>query len=166
MGTPADAQPSRWQPGTVVAWLSRSAPPAPVMAWVAAGGRLVLEAQTPVPPNLAATLQPVQQATSGEPLLDAAALGRGRVLRWAAPLQPQQLPALLDADFPTRLHDALQPLPTPQRALAQTQQPQRGAASRLTTAPWPLAPWLIGLVLLLFALERWLATAPRRSTPA
>ncbi|WP_017169559.1 BatA domain-containing protein [Xanthomonas phaseoli] len=166
VGTPADAQPARWAAGTVVAWLSRSAPPAPVMAWVAAGGQLLLDAQTPVPPSLAATLQPVQQTAAGAPLLDAAALGRGRVLRWAAPLQPRQLPALLDADFPTRLHDALQPLPTPQRALAQTQQPQRDAGSRLTTTPWPLAPWLIGLVLLLFALERWLATAPRRATAA
>ncbi|KOR40663.1 hypothetical protein ADT25_18595 [Xanthomonas oryzae] len=163
VGTPNEALPARWAPGTVVAWLSQRAPPESVMAWVAAGGQVLLDAQTTLPPNLAATLQPVQQATSSEPLLEAAALGRGRVLRWAAPLQPQQLPALLDADFPTRLHDALQPLPTPQRALAQTQQPQRGAASRLTTAPWPLAPWLIGLVLLLFALERWLATALRRA---
>lgn len=166
ISTQANAQPSRWGPGTVVAWLSRSAPPAPVMAWVAAGGQLLVDAQTPLPPNLAATLQPVQQTASGAPWLDAAAFGRGRMLRWAAPLQPQQLPALLDADFPTRLHDALQPAPTPQRALAQTQHPQRGAAARLTTTPRPLAPWLIGLVLLLFALERWLATAPRRATPA
>ncbi|MCF5961119.1 hypothetical protein L2231_23825, partial [Xanthomonas perforans] len=166
ISTPANAQPSRWGPGTVVAWLSRSAPPAPVMAWVAAGGQLLVDAQTPLPPNLAALLQPVQQTASGAPWLDTAALGRGRVLRWAAPLQPQQLPALLDADFPTRLHDALQPAPTPQRALAQTQHPQRGAAARLTTTPRPLAPWLIGLVLLLFALERWLATVPRRATPA
>ncbi|PPT95607.1 BatA domain-containing protein [Xanthomonas arboricola] len=165
-GTPADAQPARWAPGTVVAWLSRSAPPAPVMAWVAAGGQLLLDAQTTIPPNLVATLQPVQHTASGEPLLDAAALGRGRLLRWAAPLQPQRLPALLDADVPTRLHEALQSIPAPQRALAQTQQPQRGPAIRLASAPWPLAPWLIGLVLLLFAVERWLATAPRRSSAA
>ncbi|MBB4594800.1 BatA domain-containing protein [Xanthomonas cannabis] len=166
VGTPAAAQPARWTPGTVVAWLPHSAPPAPVMAWVAAGGQLLVDAQTPLPADLAATLQPVQQAASGEPVIDAAALGRGRVLRWAAPLQPQQLPALLEADFPTRLHDTLQPAPTPQRALAQTQQPQRGAGIRLTTPPWPLAPWLIGLVLLLFALERWLATSPRRANAA
>lgn len=91
VGTPADAQPSRWQPGTVVAWLSRSAPPAPVMAWVAAGGQLVLDAQTPLPPNLAATLQPVQQATSGEPLLDAAATAGAAGCRFPHP--PARRPA-------------------------------------------------------------------------
>ncbi|KQR09077.1 MULTISPECIES: BatA domain-containing protein [Xanthomonas] len=165
VSAPADAAPARWTPGTVVAWLSPTAPPAPVLEWVAAGGQLLLDARTPVPPALAAPLQPVLE-TQGQPVLDAAAFGRGRLLRWAAPLQPQQLPALLDAGFPTRLHAALQPPPIPQRALAQTQQPQRGGAIRLTTPPWPLAPWLVGVVLLLFALERWLATAPRRSSAA
>jgi hypothetical protein len=166
VSTPADAVPARWVPGTVVAWHSHSAPPAPLIAWVAAGGQLLLDAQTPAPPALAGPRQPVLQDAHGAPLIEAAALGRGRILRWAAPLQPQQLPALLEADFPTRLHDALQPAPAPQRALAHTQQPQRGSAIRLTSAPWPLAPWLIGLVLLLFAGERWLATAPRRSNAA
>ncbi|KQQ82515.1 hypothetical protein ASF73_19710 [Xanthomonas sp. Leaf131] len=167
VSAPADAAPARWAPGTVVAWLSHSTPPAPVLAWVAAGGQLLLDVQTPAPPALAVPLQPVLQDTHGAPLIDATALGRGRLLRWAAPLQPQHLSALLDADFPTRLHAALQAPPAPRRALAQTQQPQRSpAAIRLTTAPWPLAPWLIGLVLLLFAAERWLATSPCRSGAA
>ncbi|NHF68342.1 BatA domain-containing protein [Xanthomonas hortorum] len=167
VSAPDAAVPARWAPGTVVVWLSHSAPPAPVIAWVAAGGQLLLDAQTPAPPAPAGPRQAVLQDAHGAPLIDATVFGRGRLLRWSAPLQPQHLPALLDADFPTRLHDALQPVPTPQRALAQTQQPQRGpAAIRLTTAPWPLAPWLIGLVLLLFAAERWLATSPRRSNAA
>lgn len=166
VGTPGDAAPARWAPGTVVVWLAREVPPAPVMGWVAAGGQLLLDAGTPLPRGLATPLQPVLEDAQGTALIEASTLGRGRLLRWAAPLQPQRLPALLDADFPTRLHDMLQPAPLPQRALAQTQQPQRGAAIRLTTAPWPLAPWLIGLVLLLFALERWLATAPRRGAVA
>ncbi|MBB3813155.1 hypothetical protein FHY13_001461 [Xanthomonas arboricola] len=166
VGTPADAAPARWPAGTVVAWLSQRPPPAPVIAWVAAGGQLLLAAQTPAPHALAGPLQPLLQDAHGAPLIDASAVGRGRLLRWAAPLQPQQLPALLEADFPTRLHDALQSVPAPQRALAQTQQPQRGPAIRLANAPRPLAPWLIGLVLLLFAVERWLATAPRRGTAA
>ncbi|WP_349656585.1 BatA domain-containing protein [Xanthomonas sp. 10-10] len=165
VGVPAEAVPARWAPGTVVAWLSSTAPPAPVQDWVAAGGQLLLDAGTPVPPALAAALQPALDL-QGQPVLDAAAVGRGRLLRWATPLQPQQLPALLDADFPTRLHAALQPPAIPQRALAQTLQPQRGSAIRLSTPPWPLASWLIGAVLLLFALERWLATAPRRSSAA
>ncbi len=165
VGVPAEAEPARWAPGTVVAWLSSTAPPAPVLDWVAAGGQLLLEAGTPVPPALAAALQPALDL-QGQPVLDAAAVGRGRLLRWATPLQPQQLPALLDADFPTHLHAALQPPAIPQRALAQTLPPQRGSAIRLSTPPWPLASWLIGAVLLLFALERWLATAPRRSSAA
>ncbi|QHG88919.1 MULTISPECIES: BatA domain-containing protein [Xanthomonas] len=163
--TPAAAQPPRWAPGTVVVWLSPSAPPESVIAWVAAGGQLVLQAQASVPAALAAPLQAVPE-TDGEPLLEAAALGRGRVLRWTASLQPQQLPALLDADFPARLRTAVQPPPTPHAAPAQTQQPQRGAAIRLNLPPQSLAPWLVGLVLLLFALERWLATAPRRNAAA
>ncbi|MCE4373004.1 BatA domain-containing protein [Xanthomonas hortorum] len=167
VSAPDAAVPARWVPGTVVVWLSHSTPPAPVIAWVAAGGQLLLDTQTPAPRALAGPRQAVLQDAHGVPLIDAIAFGRGRLLRWAAPLQPQQLPALLDADFPTRLHDALQSTPAPQRALAQTQQPQRGpAAIRLTTAPWPLAPWLIGLALLLFAAERWLATSPRRSNAA
>ncbi|MCC4621743.1 BatA domain-containing protein [Xanthomonas cassavae CFBP 4642] len=163
--TPAAARPSRWAPGTVVVWLAASAPPAPVIAWVAAGGQLVLQAQAPVPAALAAPLQALTE-TDGPALLDAAALGRGRVLRWTAPLQPPQLPALLDADFPARLRAALQAPPTVQAAPAQTQHPQRGATLRLNMPPQSLAPWLIGLVLLLFALERWLATAPRRNAAA
>ncbi|MBB4133326.1 BatA domain-containing protein [Xanthomonas sp. 3075] len=166
VSSPADAAPSRWPSGTVVVWLSHRAPPAPVIAWVAAGGQLLLDAQTPLPSTLATALQPLLQDAHGTPLIDAAAYRRGRLLRWAAPLMPQQLPALLDADLPTRLHDALQPAATPQHALAQAVQPQRGTAIGLTTAPWPLAPWLIGLVLLLCAVERWLATAPRRSGAA
>ncbi|PPT84612.1 hypothetical protein, partial [Xanthomonas arboricola] len=166
VSTPGAAEPARWPAGTVVAWLSQRPPPAPVIAWVAAGGQLLLDAQTPAPPALAVPLQALLQDAHGAALIDAATVGRGRLLRWAAPLQPQRLPALLDADFPTRLHDALQSIPAPQRALAQTQQPQRGPAIRLASAPWPLAPWLIGLVLLLFAIERWLATAPRRSNAA
>ncbi|MFO3706850.1 BatA domain-containing protein [Xanthomonas codiaei] len=162
---PAAAQPSRWAPGTVVVWLSPGAPPAPMLAWVAAGGQLVLQAQAQVPAALATPLQALTE-TDGAALLDAAALGRGRVLRWAAPLQPPQLPALLDADFPARLRAALQPPPTVQTAPAQTQHPQRGATIRLDLPPQSLAPWLIGLVLLLFALERWLATAPRRNAAA
>ncbi|KHL57984.1 BatA domain-containing protein [Xanthomonas cannabis] len=168
VATPAAAVPARWAPGTVVAWLSHSTPPAAVMAWVAGGGHLLLEARSPAPPALAAPLQPLPDS-QGPPLLEGATLGRGRVLRWVAPLQPlqpQQLPAVLEADFPNRLRAALQPPPLPQRAPAQTQQPQRGAAIRLTTPPWPLAPWLIGLVLLLFGIERWLATAPRRRLAA
>ncbi|MFC7520301.1 BatA domain-containing protein [Xanthomonas populi] len=167
VGAPDTAVPARWPPNTVVAWLPHSAPPAPVIAWVAAGGQLLLDAQTSAPAALAGPPQPMLQDAHGAPLIDATAFGRGRLLRWAAPLQPQQLPALLDADFPTRLHDALQLTPAPQRALAQTHQPERGpAAIRLTTAPWALAPWLIGLVLPLFAIERWLATASRRSEAA
>ncbi|CAG2082321.1 BatA domain-containing protein [Xanthomonas arboricola pv. juglandis] len=166
VSAPSAAEPARWPAGTVVAWLSQRPPPAPVIAWVAAGGQLLLDAQTPAPPALAGPLQALLQDAHGAALIDAATVGRGRLLRWAAPLQPQRLPALLDADFPTRLHDALQSIPAPQRALAQTQQPQRGPAIRLANAPWPLAPWLIGLVLLLFAIERWLATAPRRSSAA
>ncbi|MCC4585510.1 BatA domain-containing protein [Xanthomonas sp. NCPPB 1067] len=160
--TPAAAQPARWAPGTVVIWLSSTPPSASVIAWVAAGGQLVLGAQAPVPHASAAPLQAVGEP-DGDALLDAAPLGRGRLLRWSAPLEPQHLPAVLEADFPARLRTALQPPPTPQTAPAQTQSPQRGAAIRLRVPPQSLAPWLIGLVLLLFALERWLATAPRRN---
>lgn len=47
VSAPDTAVPARWAVGTVVVWLSHSAPPAPVIAWVAAGGQLLLDAQTP-----------------------------------------------------------------------------------------------------------------------
>ncbi|MCC8684397.1 BatA domain-containing protein [Xanthomonas campestris pv. raphani] len=166
VSTPETAVPSRWAPGTLVVWLPQRAPPASVIAWAAAGGQLLLAADTPLPSSLSAPLQPLLRDAQGARVLDAAALGRGQVLRWAAPLQPQPLPVLLDADFPTRLQEALQPRPTPQRAVAQAVRPVRGPAIRLSIDPQPLAPWLIGLVLLLFGIERWLATGPRRGRAA
>lgn len=123
VSTPETAVPSRWAPGTLVVWLPQRAPPASVIAWAAAGGQLLLAAGTPLPSSLSAPLQPLLRDAQGARVLDAAALGRGQVLRWAAPLQPQPLPVLLDADFPTRLQEALQPRPTPQRAVAQAVRP-------------------------------------------
>ncbi|WP_031340211.1 hypothetical protein, partial [Xanthomonas maliensis] len=161
------AQPDRWPAGTVAMWLSVTPPPPAVLRWVEHGGQLVLAADTPLPlPPAPAPLQPLLSNRDGSPLLDARAHGQGRVLRWAAALQPQRLPALLEADFPTRLQEALQVDAPAARAFARTLQPSTGSAIQLDTPPRPLATWLIALVLLLFALERWLASAARREALA
>ena len=75
--------------------------------------------------------------------------------------QPASLPVLLDANFPNDLRAVLQAAPTPRRAPAATMQPGIGA----TPYPQPateLSHWLLLAIALLFLLERWLASAPRR----
>lgn len=99
----------------------------------------------------------------GAVLLEQRAQGRGRLLRFTAPLSVDALPAVADADFPHRLQQILQPVPVPALAAADEQVPLTGALA----APQPpreLSAWLIALIVLLFALERWLATSPRRRT--
>ena len=94
--------------------------------------------------------------------MEGAAFGRGRVLRFAKPLVPAQMPVLLEGDFPQRLRTALEPAPAmPTRVSAVDHAPTTGAAA-FPPSPRDIAPWLMLLILLVFAIERWMATRPRR----
>jgi hypothetical protein len=149
---------------TVLVWFTAEPLPAPLMAWVAQGGTLILAADQALPHSS----QPVSlwQNAAGDALLQATVHGNGRLLRFTQPLQPAQLPELLDAEFPQHLRDALQaPAPPAVRADARSYRPQTGAQP-YPHAPDPLQPWLALLLALLFLCERWLATGRREGGQA
>src|SRR5690606_20761266 len=98
---------------------------------------------------------------AGNPVIERVIGDNAQWLRWATPLQPAAMPVLLDAGFPQRLREVLQPPPLPTQALAATMQPDTGAE----VPPPPareFASWLAFAITLLFLLERWLASARQR----
>ena len=91
------------------------------------------------------------------PWLPLAGLGA----RLAAPLQPADLPAVLDADFPRRLHHLL--FHREQAAAGADAASLAPTADPALLAPPPLVldHWLALLAALLFLAERWLANGRR-----
>lgn len=147
------------EPARPLAWLAPGDLPAPLLAWIRAGGTALVDAQATWP--LAADGTPVWRDDAGRPLAHAAALGRGRIVQLTQALSPATLPALVQADFPERLRALFEPAPAaPTRADAAAYAPVPGGASFPET-PRDLSPWLLWLVAALFALERWLASGRR-----
>jgi hypothetical protein len=144
---------------SVRVWLSAKPVPADTLRWAAAGGRLLVDARTPLPQ--AAQRTPLWHDDNGAPVLEQISSTQGRWWRWATTLDAAAMPALLEADFPQRLRALLQPAPAPGRAYAAQMQTASGAPGYPQPAR-ELAPWLIAAIALLFLLERWLASAPRR----
>lgn len=140
-------------------WLVPGALPARVRDWIDNGGRALLAADVDAP-ELAKSA-PLWRDGQGDALVRGAPLGRGRIMQLTRALSPDAMPQLLEADFPDHLRALFEdPAPAPARAAASAYAPTTG------TPPWPetprpLAPWLIALVALLFAVERWLASGPR-----
>jgi len=140
-------------------WLSATPVPDALQAWARAGGRLLVDARTPVPDNTQRL--PLWRDDSGAPVIEQVDGHHGQWLRWAAPLQPATMPALLDAGFPQHLRDLLQAPPVPTRAPAAAMPPDSGAGAWPQPAYEPV-PWLVAAIALLFLLERWMASARRR----
>jgi len=153
-----DAVPEQGQVGV---WLADAPLPAAWQAWVQAGGS-VLAVSTKAATGTGTT---VLQDAGGKASVMRHALGRGQVLRFTAALSADALPILREPSFPRRLLEQLHPLPPPQLAPAAVQAPLTGASPPLAQ-PRDLAAWLLVLIVLLFALERWMATAPRRGAGA
>lgn len=153
-----DAVPEQGQVGV---WLADAPLPAAWQAWVQAGGS-VLAVSTKAATGMGTT---VLQDAGGKAAVMRHALGRGQVLRFTAALSADALPTLREPSFPRRLLEQLHPLPPPQLAPAAAQAPLAGATPP-QTQPRDLAAWLLVLIVLLFALERWMATAPRRGAGA
>jgi hypothetical protein len=140
-----------------LAWLGDDWPQA-VGSWIERGGTaLVVE-----PDEARGTI--LWRDADGDPLARVEALGRGRIVRLAVPLDPASLPALLDADFPDHLLALLQGPPSaPTRARADALRPLHDptithvgrSAHRPVRA---LDAWLVVLIAALFLLERLLAT--------
>lgn len=143
--------------GQVGVWLDNAALPATWQTWVQNGGSVLVTDAAAAPGSGV----PVLRDASGSVAMTRHALGRGQVLRFGQGLSPATLPILREADFPRRLLDLLQPVPVPQVASAVTQRPLTGAAPP-AAQPLDLSFWLLALVVLLFALERWMATSARR----
>ncbi len=160
----SDTLPFTGNDRTVRLWLSSKPLPSELTAWAGNGGRLLADARTPVPAD--AQRQPIwRDDATGALLLERISTGDGQWLRWASALDPALMPALLDPTFPSQLQRHLQPVPTPRRALAENLHPDTGGAAYPQPAR-ELAPWLVLAIALLFLLERWLASAPRRRRPA
>ncbi|MGH8032760.1 MAG: BatA domain-containing protein [Luteimonas sp.] len=136
-------------------WLAAGALPEVVRDWIAAGGSALIAADAVLPTTTMATTR--WRDDNGIALVRESALGRGRVLQWARPLSPVAMPQLLDARFPQHLRALFAAsVPAPGRVDAQDYAPLTGATAFAET-PRPLDGWLIALIALLFAIERWLA---------
>lgn len=147
-----------------LAWLVPGPVPVDVLAWARGGGTLLIDAQATIadPPGMA----PLWRDAEGTTLVEGAAFGRGRVLRLTKPLTPADMPVLLDGAFPRRLRALFAPAaPPPSRVFATLHAPTTGAAAS-PPVPRDLQSWLLGLIVLAFALERWIATGARRGVAA
>lgn len=153
----ASSHPPR--PGTLVAWGSTAVPSTAWLDWVRDGGQLLLVSPIRWPIDSPPAAE--WRDTRGEVLLSSAALGRGRLWRWSGSLDPATTPRLLDPAFPADLARHLRPTPSPARAAA------ADFAPLVRVRQWPrppagLVPGAALLIALVFALERWMATSPRR----
>lgn len=147
----------------VVFWLAGEPSPA-LLRWVEDGGIALLDTATP-DQSLQGPAEVLARDARNAPLLHARSHGRGRLLSFAAPLQPQALPLLLDSTFATLLLSHLQASPSPpDRAAAASVAPLTGAV-RADAAPRPFASWLLLVVALLALAERALSLhSARRRT--
>lgn len=158
LATATDTAPAQ---GEIGVWLSAAPLPPPWQAWLEGGGTLL--SSQPGPPATAETV--VLRDAQGQPAISERRVGNGRRLRVHAALAPAALPLLAEPAFPQQLLALARPPAVPQSVDAAAHAPLTGANA---PAPQPrdLAPWLLGLIVLLFALERWLATSPRRGASA
>lgn len=131
--------------------------------WTESGGSLMVGAGTALPKTPADVIWRDEQ---GNAVLTSRALGKGRVLQWQRDLNRQALPLLEHGDFPERLLAVIQsPSRQPGSALVQDLLPLPGAAHP-PAAPQPLTPWFVLAAVLLFVLERLLASGRSRWSAA
>lgn len=142
-------------------WLAPGALPQSVLQWIESGGTALLDAQAEAPTGDAMSVR--WRDADGTALVEGAALGRGHVLRFTRPLQPAEMPSLLEADFPQRLRALFEsPPPAPTRVAARDYAPLTGGAA-YPLPPRDLQPWLALLIALVLLAERWLASRANRA---
>lgn len=142
-------------------WLAPGPLPAAVGEWIRQGGIALLAAETEY--EFPATGSVYWRDEIGAPLVEGAALGRGRVLRFTRAFSPAAMPQLLQPEFPRNLRNLFAtPAPAPARVTARDYAPMTGAAS-YAQPPRDLQPWLALLIAALLLIERWLATRRSRA---
>lgn len=141
-------------------WLAPGPLPAEIIGWIERGGTALLDVDVAFEFPTGRTVY--WRDAVGTPLVEGAALGKGRVLRFTRLFNPSAMPQLLEPDFPRQLREILQaPGPAPSRVMARDYSPLIGGAS-YAQPPRDLQPWLALLIVLLLFAERWLATRPSR----
>jgi hypothetical protein len=153
----AGALPER---GEIGAWGRDDALPPPWQAWLHAGGT-VLTAAKPLPEAAVLLRSP-----EGTPLLWQQRIGHGRLLSLPGDWSVASNAALRDPALPRSLLLVLQPPPPPRLGDAADHAPQRAALPAATPPLREPTAWLAVLIVLLFALERWMASSARRRVPA
>jgi len=144
-----------------LAWISTGDVPGDLREWTRNGGTLLLDVDAKI--DGVAAWTPLWRDESGATLIEGAAYGRGRALRFTRALAPQAMPQLLDPTFPQQLRAVLEPpAAAPSRVVAAEHEPLTGGPT-FAIAPRDLQPWLALLIALVFLLERWLATSSRRA---
>jgi hypothetical protein len=158
--SPARAATTAPDDGQLGVWLATEPLPTVWQAWVQQGGSVLVASG-----SAGTGWMPVLRDAQGASVLEYRPEGRGRLLRFTAALSPPELPALRDPDLPRQLLGVIAAPAAPTLAPAATQLPLRGGSAPLP-APRELVPWLLALIVLLFALERVMATSPRRGAGA
>ena len=143
-----------------VAWFVPGAMPQALLHWIEQGGEALLASEVDVA-MLDHALRVAWRDENGNALVESAAMGQGRILRFTRPLQPAAMPQVLDASFPARLQALFDVSPLPSRRPAEIATP-RATLPSWTQSPRDLQPWLALLIALLVLVERWLATSARR----
>lgn len=141
-------------------WLAPGPLLEPVLTWIRAGGTALVAVDTRAPVD--GETRVAWRDDRGEPLAVSGRLGQGRVIRLTRPLEPAAIPQLVEPAFPDDLARILSPPPAPARVPAAEHAPLAGAAS-YAQPPLDLRSWLALMIVLLFAVERWMATRPRRA---
>ncbi|MEX5406648.1 BatA domain-containing protein [Stenotrophomonas sp. WED208] len=152
-----DAVPER---GEIGVWSRSDALPAHWQAWLRDGGR-VMTAGKP-----AASASILLRDAQGAPLLWQQRIGHGYLLALPGDWNAASNAALRDPQLPRALLLALQPPTAPRLGDARDQAPRRTALPVATPLQREPTPWLLLAILLLFALERWMASSSRRRGPA
>jgi len=143
-----------------LAWLAPGALPAAIEDWISGGGIALLDSDTTFESNAARIV--LWRDELGQPLVEGAAHGKGRVLRLTRALTPAEMPQLMEPDFPRQLRALFDtPPPAPTRVAANHYSPTLGGET-YPQSPRDLRPWLALLIVLTLLIERWLATRRRR----
>ncbi len=143
--------------------------PASLQRWIENGGIAI--ATPAVDDANAIDNEPVWRDAKRNVIASSRRIGNGRLVSLSGAFTPNQLPALLDADFPQRLYELFAgPPPAPTRAVAAALKPLHipnaaSTATSLLATRTPLDAWFALAIAILFAIERIWASHRRGAQP-